>query len=320
MRLDVDDVLKSGNATLAFLKEQGASTYLYFDMFESTFIDLTRQLDEEISIDKISYESIELYKQCKSEGADNKKARRFAKEKIQQFNDYMHEHINEFKAFIEGSDVNSWLTISDDQSKGNNLKQYFFNTVSLDDCENSPLVEPDKVMYRVTELPKPLPWAKPFLNLRVTGWKLLTYISFPIFLVLYFTLLVFWNVSSYSTVSLTFLVLSLMFIACFYQWISPIYEAMDKRVGIAPFWMLNINVFSAQLRAKKLDKVKKNGKQFRVLELVIYKADCPICGNDVSVVKGKGKFKGRLIGECDESPREHVFSFDHVTKKGKRLT
>jgi len=94
---------------------------------------------------------------------------------------------------------------------------------------------------------------------------------------------------------------------------------MDKRVGIAPFWMLNLNVYSAQLRAIKLDKVKSNGKQFRTLELVIYKADCPICGNDVSIVNGKGKFKGRLIGECDESPREHIFSFDHVLKIGEKL-
>jgi len=319
MRLDVDEVLKSGNATLKFLKEQGASTYLYFDMFESTFIDLSRQLDEEVSIDKISYESIELYKQCKSEDADNKKARRFAKEKIQQFNDYMHEHINEFKAFIEGSDVNNWLTISDDQSKGNNLKQYFFKTVSLNNSENTGLIGPDEVMYRVTELPRPLPWAKPFLNLKVTGWKLFTYISLPIFLVLYFTLLVLWNVSNYSTLSLSFLVLSLMFVACFYHWIAPIYEAMDKRIGIAPFWMLNINVYSAQLRAKKLDKIIMKGKQFRVLELVVYKADCPICGNEISVVAGKNKLKGRLIGECDESPREHIFSFDHVLKIGKKL-
>ena len=74
--------------------------------------------------------------------------------------------------------------------------------------------------------------------------------------------------------------------------------------------------FKFEAENKTLDEIKKNGKQFRVLELVIYKADCPICGNDISVIAGKNKYKGRLIGECDESPRGHVFSFDHITKKG----
>jgi hypothetical protein len=31
------------------------------------------------------------------------------------------------------------------------------------------------------------------------------------------------------------------------------------------------------------------------------------------------KFKGRLIDECDEPPKAHIFSFDHITKKGKLL-
>lgn len=57
----------------------------------------------------------------------------------------------------------------------------------------------------------------------------------------------------------------------------------------------------------------------RSIRLVSYSARCPICNGFVSIEGGGWKYPGRLIGRCYESPREHVWSFDHVTLSGRRL-
>jgi len=317
MRLDVEEILSSGNATLEFLKEQGVNTYLYFDMFEAAFIDLTRQVEANINIENISYDSIELYRQCKVDEVDNKKARRFVKEKIKQLESYLADHLEEFKVFIKEKDVKSWLIISDDESQGKIKKQYFFKAIALDvtdikSCSN-------EIQYYVSELPKPLPWTKPFTNLEISGWKLYTYIGLPMMALLIGYLLLLWNYFAISGASLlsTVIIISL-FLLCSLI-LNPFYEAMNKRIALAPNWLMRITELSGLLRSIRTNKRRRNGKSIRALQLVIYKADCPICGEEVLIENGKGINKGRLIGVCLESPREHVFSFDHVTKKGALL-
>lgn len=76
---------------------------------------------------------------------------------------------------------------------------------------------------------------------------------------------------------------------------------------------------NGQIESIKTEKLRKNGRPDRKLQFVIYEGKCPLCTNKVEIIQGKGRFKGRLIGECTESPREHVFSFDHVTKVGRSI-
>lgn len=55
------------------------------------------------------------------------------------------------------------------------------------------------------------------------------------------------------------------------------------------------------------------------LRMVKYAAQCPICLAQVLLNSGEPDFPRRIIGRCQESPREHVFSFDRVTRNGYRL-
>jgi hypothetical protein len=50
-----------------------------------------------------------------------------------------------------------------------------------------------------------------------------------------------------------------------------------------------------------------------------YTATCPVCGSMVKLNKGEPDFPRRIVGRCIESPREHVFSFDRVTRSGTPL-
>lgn len=67
----------------------------------------------------------------------------------------------------------------------------------------------------------------------------------------------------------------------------------------------------------QLELVRSNG--IRTIHLIRYSSSCAICGASVTVEKGEPDFPRRLVGRCAESPREHVFSFDRVTRKGKAL-
>jgi len=67
----------------------------------------------------------------------------------------------------------------------------------------------------------------------------------------------------------------------------------------------------------QLEFVRSNG--IRTIHLIRYSSICTICGASVAVEKGEPDYPRRLVGRCAESPREHVFSFDRVTRKGKAL-
>lgn len=55
------------------------------------------------------------------------------------------------------------------------------------------------------------------------------------------------------------------------------------------------------------------------LRMVKYAAQCPVCKSQVLLAKGEPDFPRRIVGRCQESPREHVFSFDRMTRSGSRL-
>lgn len=55
---------------------------------------------------------------------------------------------------------------------------------------------------------------------------------------------------------------------------------------------------------------------YRKVQLTKYVAVCPICEAQVELAIGEPDFPRRIIGRCKESPREHIYSFDRVTKLG----
>ena len=57
----------------------------------------------------------------------------------------------------------------------------------------------------------------------------------------------------------------------------------------------------------------------RVIGLVRYTATCPECSAAVELRYGEGHERRRLFGCCVESPQEHVFTFDRVTRRGRRI-
>jgi len=86
----------------------------------------------------------------------------------------------------------------------------------------------------------------------------------------------------------------------------------DKRIVMAPFWLQGDDWGCV------LQWSRQPG-QPSIIQVVRYGATCPICGGAVRIRSGEFRFYGRLVGTCAESPREHIYSFDHVMRRGKLL-
>lgn len=90
----------------------------------------------------------------------------------------------------------------------------------------------------------------------------------------------------------------------------------DKRIIMAPDILIGFREFGVQLELTRLDTAPGSASR---LGLVRYAATCPICNARVQVESGGREFHRQLVGRCQESPDEHVYSFDRVTRSGTRL-
>lgn len=93
--------------------------------------------------------------------------------------------------------------------------------------------------------------------------------------------------------------------------IRPMVHLLDDRIICAE------GAGSFKEKPGQLELVRSDGAV--TIHLVRYSSSCPVCGASVTVEKGEPDFPRRLVGRCAESPREHVFSFDRVTRRGKAL-
>jgi hypothetical protein len=100
---------------------------------------------------------------------------------------------------------------------------------------------------------------------------------------------------------------------------SPLYRVVWNRIVMAPEWMVPLSETNAQLELMRIGTDPETGNAIRELRLMVYSAQCPLCKGRIEVQGGGLQFPFRLVGRCIESPREHVFSFDHITRTGKPL-
>lgn len=92
---------------------------------------------------------------------------------------------------------------------------------------------------------------------------------------------------------------------------------VDDQIGLASESMVGFREFGVCLELFKPDGATSDTpKRARMIK---YAATCPTCGAQVLLDKGEPDFPRRLVGRCQESPREHVFSFDRATRTGYRL-
>jgi len=93
------------------------------------------------------------------------------------------------------------------------------------------------------------------------------------------------------------------------------YQVIEQRVQVAPGWLQPWSSENDWLLVFE----KNKPKAANAIKLKRYTAKCPTCGGLVRIHKGGFSYSNRLIGRCDNSPREHVFSFDHYLRSGGKV-
>lgn len=92
---------------------------------------------------------------------------------------------------------------------------------------------------------------------------------------------------------------------------------VDDRIILAAESMVGFKEFGVCLELFKPENAPADAPS--CARMVKYAAQCPICSAQVLLESGTPDFPRRLVGRCRESPREHVFSFDRVTRTGRYL-
>lgn len=100
-----------------------------------------------------------------------------------------------------------------------------------------------------------------------------------------------------------------------YAQVTSTLRLFEDRIAIAPDWMLPWKELGATIEIRR----STTTDQPSTIHVYRYTATCPICGWMIRLDKGEPDFPRRLLGRCEENPREHVYSFDRSTLRGYRL-
>ncbi|MGN6482465.1 hypothetical protein [Luteibacter sp.] len=181
---------------------------------------------------------------------------------------------------------------------------------------------PGLVTYSVERAQSGLLWhpviGQPFVMKSARGYLFLGVVSLPLAVFLFCVIV---SAVGLATTPATYvhhigpyafaITLSLLAFRAF----KPFWDLPTLRVTIAPDWLISRNQIYAQLRLTRDSEKKASGR----FALVRFYASCPVCAGTVEIREGGDAFPGRLVGCCSDSPREHVFSFDPVTQRGRAL-
>ena len=220
-----------------------------------------------------------------------------------------------------------WIDKEESSGGQGNPSYYFLITKPLNEIEKIESVTyeiPENGLHYVTESLSDIPiWARWINGFVFKGWQKYAFLL-PAMLVALFGLFILYALlvlgihDQISTVSwLSQWLVAIGLVVWVYS--SPLYRVVSNRIVMAPEWMVPLKADSVQLELKRIDSNTETGHAIRALRLMVYSAKCPLCAGRVEVVGGGLEFPFRLIGRCMESPMEHVYSFDHITKTGKSL-
>lgn len=94
------------------------------------------------------------------------------------------------------------------------------------------------------------------------------------------------------------------------------FRVVDRRIEVAPWWLQPWSSSGDWLLVFEKNKPASPN----AFKLKRYTAKCPACNGVVRIHKGGFSYPNRLVGRCDNSPREHIFSFDHFLRVGNKRT
>lgn len=138
----------------------------------------------------------------------------------------------------------------------------------------------------------------------IIAWLLLVFFLFGT--------LTLWDSIGTPTVIKSF---GILVLTCAVVWtlIGKLLSVSTNKIVLAPWWMQSIN------DDRLLEHRHPPRYKYKSVKAVHYTATCPKCNGKVSAKSGGWSFWGRIVGRCENSPNEHIYSFDHITRLGLPL-
>jgi len=229
-----------------------------------------------------------------------------------------------------GLEFYPWIDKQESSGGAGNQALYFLVSLPIPPQEVgwAPTIElptPD-IRYIPAEKLKPSWWARRLFdqNHVASGWRKGLYI-WPSFLwvlvTIILTLITIFSLSQRTTPVTTGDLMAIIVLALL-AWVAfnlanRFERLVDDRVIMASDRSVGFREFGVCIELFKPDNAKNDVPNS--LRLIKYGAQCPICSAKVLLDVGEPDFPRRIVGRCQESPREHVFSFDRVRRCGYRL-
>ncbi|MCJ8321553.1 MAG: hypothetical protein MJK12_18100 [Colwellia sp.] len=317
--MDIRKLKELCEAALPLIDQVDYSKPTPKSLLRALLVKTIEYVDDGVNAAEIMFTTVELVGLVKKVNGDQ--AKKFKSDHYSETEKLLSK-INKLKEQQGYSDSKFILELSDTGEIGGakNKKHHFIKLVEINKAKSkNETNNATHIHYNAVQLPKPYWFAKPFMSIELSSWRLFLFLALPAFLLFSGVGLFVQSIINPTPSEFIAFLLFIFSVAFIGSSIFPFYVASNLRIAIAPQWLMNLSQVSAQIESIKLSKFRKNGRPYRKLEFVIYEGKCPLCNNVVEIENGKRQFKGRLVGICNESPREHVFSFDHVTKSGAKL-
>jgi len=321
---DIEELRVTASQTVQFLIDKKWSKHKALEVVQALCESTIDKLDKHVHLKYCTFNSSKIAAETGRLEGNSDADTRWLRGHIDSYHDFIASHREELAEHLAGSGVRQFLKISSSGSQGGNRNHFY---IELGSTADSVLAEPDTssktssstITYQLRHLPKPRAWLRPILNFELKGWRRSFYVGFPLVVFIVGFLWFGWMFLSREYSQTSNFLLYAVGIYLLWMFFGAYYVLLTSRISDAPWWVIPFSVPSAQLEMRPSIATKPNGVSFRTVRLVRYGADCIVCGAPVHIVKGTGEFKGRLIGQCNENGVEHIFSFDHVSKKGVPL-
>ncbi len=318
---DAEELVAVGDLVLVWLRENGLDQHKPAEVYEALLRRSADYLRDGVDVEKTRFTAIELNAlvKGKSEGDDDSDvAGRYVRTNVAKFQELLDQNAAKIADYLKHHGKQQRVVIAATDPKGRHKKDYYLTLEPLtDQPEEQDTENPRLAHYRVRQFPKPRPWAKPFLALTLVGWRRWAYLSGLVTIVILglgMTLL-----AVFQPLLIWKFAIPIALAVLFSLAVKPLYDILDRSVLVAPDWLAGLSVASAQLELRQVGIDESSGRAIREVRLVVYDGDCPLCGGRLEVVEGNGEFKGRLVGQCANARAEHLYSFDHISKRGVPL-
>ncbi len=190
-----------------------------------------------------------------------------------------------------------------------------------EDIHSDEAIDGAVVRYYLDDIANAGVWSRWLVNrFHLDGWRKLLFLGvgscFIILIMVTLWILVI-ALPQLETIGqfITFGLFGVVIFGFIWHFFGPFYEVVFFNTALAPDWLQPLKGTDDRILVFE----RKQPEASNQIYLAKYNGICPACGGEIVVGKGGSEFKGRLIGRCSNSAREHVYSFDHHLRVGTPL-